>query len=516
MATLGKMNDIELLRRYAENGSEEAFAELVRRHLNLVYSAALRRVGDDVHLARDVSQKVFVALARQASSLSGRQSLIGWLYTASRYAAAHVVRSEHRRKEREQRAYIMNEIFSAAPPDLEWEKVRPSLDRVMDQLNETDREALLLRFFSGRSFSEVGASLGLSEEAARKRVARALERLRALLARRGVSSASTAVAAMLAGHAVSAAPAGLAVTVSGVAVAAAAAAPAAGFLSWLGLAPGGLGTAGVLVLALGVSLPAAGFAVSKFGSARRAEAALAAAGREYAVQLAGLQAVEKSAAAADQAVAARALAPRDPGSRGRKFLAEFPEARAMLIELGMSGALRTNGSFYRLAGFTPAQIDRFQHLLVETWADNLAASPGASGLPSDDELRAVVGDDAFRKFQAFSQMIDAYRWTGEAAKELNYNGTPLSAEQTDRLAQILADNSAIYRSGHALNRSSVDGGTAMASVDWDGAMAESRTVLSAAQWRAVEPIFLNFQFQGAVARAQLTQSGAGLPATAGE
>jgi len=498
------MDDIELLRRYAEDDSEEAFAELVRRHLNLVYSAALRRVGDDVHLARDVTQKVFIALARQASSLSGRRTLIGWLYTASRYSAAHVVRTEHRRKEREQKAYIMNEISFETPSDPGWERVRPALDEVMDQLGGRDREALLLRFFSGCQFSEVGASLGLTEEAARKRVDRALERLRAQLARRGVSSASGAMAAMLAGHAVSAAPAGLAAVVPGIALAGAAV-PASSVLQFLGTAKAGLGVAGILALAVIVD-------VSAIRTARRAEASLAAASQDYAAQQESLRAAEKNARAADQARNAlprSAAAPSaDPKSEGRKFLAEFPEARAMLIELGMSGALRTNGSFYRLAGFTPAQIDRFQKLLVESWVDNLAVTPAslaADGLPSDDQLRAVVGDEAFQKFQAFNQMIDAYRWTGTAAKELGLNGTPLSPRQTDQLAQILADNSSIYQGGQALNRTAVDKNTAMASVDWEAAMAGARKLLSASQWKAVEPVFLNFQFQGALSRAQQSE-----------
>src|SRR5947207_13968795 len=109
------LNDIELLRSYAKDGSEAAFAELLRRHLNLVYSAALRRVGGDTHLAEDVSQKVFVSLARQARSLTGHPVLTGWLYTASRYAAAQVVRAERRRQAREQEAYTMTERASNPP-----------------------------------------------------------------------------------------------------------------------------------------------------------------------------------------------------------------------------------------------------------------------------------------------------------------------------------------------------------------------------------------------------------------
>ena len=203
-------SDSELLARFARNRSEDAFAELVQRHVNLVYSAALRQVGGDGHLAQDVAQTVFSDLARKAPALARRATLTGWLYTSARFAAAKIVRAEHRRRDREEE--FMREPNDAAP-DADWEHLRPVLDEVMHQLRETDREAILQRFFENRPFAEIGARCGLNENAARMRVERALEKLRGLLARRGVRTVA-ALASVISAHAVQVAPASLAATLA--------------------------------------------------------------------------------------------------------------------------------------------------------------------------------------------------------------------------------------------------------------------------------------------------------------
>src|SRR5262245_48916539 len=180
------LDDRQLLRRYVAHGSDAAFSELVARHVNLVYSAALRRAGRDTHLAQDVAQLVFTDLARKARSLPKDVVLAGWLHKATRFATAQVLRSEDRREKREQEAVAMNELKSDST--LDWEQIRPLLDEALDRLNQTDRDALLLRFFEQRSLAEVGRALGSNEEATRKRVSRALEKLRAHLARRGLTT----------------------------------------------------------------------------------------------------------------------------------------------------------------------------------------------------------------------------------------------------------------------------------------------------------------------------------------
>jgi RNA polymerase sigma factor (sigma-70 family) len=191
-------DDTELLRRYARDREEAAFAELVRRHVDLVYAAALRRTNGDTHRAADATQQVFVALARHAASLANHPVLAGWLYTATRNATLNLLREETRRQLREQEAFTMHELSSGAGPEADWRQLRPVLDAAMDELDAADREALLARFFQGRPLAEVGATLRVSEDAARKRVDRALEKLRERLTRRGITSTAVALGAVLA------------------------------------------------------------------------------------------------------------------------------------------------------------------------------------------------------------------------------------------------------------------------------------------------------------------------------
>ncbi|HYV28316.1 MAG TPA: sigma-70 family RNA polymerase sigma factor, partial [Candidatus Eisenbacteria bacterium] len=213
------LDDHQLLQRYARDGSDAAFGELVARYVNLVYSAALRRASGDTHLAQDVAQVVFTDLARKARSLPKDVVLAGWLHKATRFATTQMLRSEHRRQMREQEAVAMNDLKSESA--LDWEQIGPLLDEALDRLNQTDRDALLLRFFEQRSLAEVGRELGSNEDAARKRVARALEKLRTNLIRRGVTTTGAALSMALSVNAVPMAPAGLAVTLTSASLASA-------------------------------------------------------------------------------------------------------------------------------------------------------------------------------------------------------------------------------------------------------------------------------------------------------
>lgn len=226
--------DAELLRAYAEENSEAAFGELVRRQVTLVYSIALRQCGGDAHLAEDVTQRVFTDLARKAYSLSGYTVLGGWLYRRAQFVASDVVRAEHRRRAREQEAQAMQEISRSAVGDAEWQKLAPVLDQVIGELPERDRDAVVLRFIEARPFREIGATLRLTEDAARMRVDRALEKLRGALARRGITSTSAALGVALANQAAAAVPVDLATSVTGAALIGATAASGTG-LTWLAI-----------------------------------------------------------------------------------------------------------------------------------------------------------------------------------------------------------------------------------------------------------------------------------------
>ncbi|MDB6026665.1 MAG: polymerase, sigma-24 subunit, subfamily [Verrucomicrobiales bacterium] len=210
--------DGDLLRRYAETGSEDAFAELVRRHVDLVYSAALRQVNGDAHLAQDVAQTVFGNLASKAASLSSRDVLTGWLYTSTRFAACNAVRTERRRQTYEHEANSMRELLVDSGPELDWSRLQPELDAVMDELNETDREAILLRYFENRRLADVGERLGLSEDGARKRVDRALNKLRDQFAQKGITTTATALSLVITANAVQAAPVGVTAAIVAAAV----------------------------------------------------------------------------------------------------------------------------------------------------------------------------------------------------------------------------------------------------------------------------------------------------------
>ena len=214
----------QLLAEYAENGSEEAFRELVRRYINLVYSTALRLVGGDSHQAKDVTQTVFIHLCRNASKLGPGTLLGGWLHRDTCYVASKFLRQDRRRQAREHQAAIMDSISDHSHANLE--QVAPILDEAINSLGDADRTAILLRFFEQRDFRSVGLAIHSNEDAARMRVSRALEKLQSVLRRRGFTLSVTALAAGLTGEAVSAAPAGLAVGVAGAALAASAGAGA--------------------------------------------------------------------------------------------------------------------------------------------------------------------------------------------------------------------------------------------------------------------------------------------------
>src|SRR5437867_227930 len=209
------LSDAQLLREYAEHGAETAFAEIVARHTNLVYSAVLRQV-DSPDIAAEVAQGAFIGLARGARSLSQKlaesASLAGWLCRSARNISLNVRRDEFRRHSRERQAMENLDSIPDTTPD--WERLCPVVDEAMSELSEPDYDALVMRFFKNQDLRSVGLALGVGDDAAQKRVSRALDRLRGLLSQRGIRTSATALSIILSANAVQAAPAGLAVTIS--------------------------------------------------------------------------------------------------------------------------------------------------------------------------------------------------------------------------------------------------------------------------------------------------------------
>jgi RNA polymerase sigma factor (sigma-70 family) len=215
--------DMELLREYDRQGSEAAFAALVQCHVNLVYSAARRHVGIDAH-AEEITQAVFIILARKAASLRADTILEGWLYETTRLTALSFLRGERRRQFREQEAYMQSTLNENSAPDAVWDQLAPLLDEAMARLGKKDREAVILRFFKEKSVREVAAALRINEAAAQRRILRALEKLRKYFSKHGVSSTTAIIAGTISANSVQAAPVALAKSVTAVAIAKGAAA----------------------------------------------------------------------------------------------------------------------------------------------------------------------------------------------------------------------------------------------------------------------------------------------------
>ena len=202
-----ELDDNTLLREYVGRGSQEAFATLVARHVNKVYSVALRHTRNP-HQAEEITQAVFVTLAQKSGQLGKKVILSGWLYQTARLMAVTFIRSEIRRARREQEAH-MQSLLNENEADV-WPQIAPLVDAAMAGLSETDRHAIVLRFFDGKSMKEVGAALGASEDATKMRVNRAVEKLRLFFTKRGVVIPAAALAAALSANSVQAAPVGLA------------------------------------------------------------------------------------------------------------------------------------------------------------------------------------------------------------------------------------------------------------------------------------------------------------------
>jgi RNA polymerase sigma factor (sigma-70 family) len=493
--------DAELLRCYAEEKSEAAFAELVHRHLPLVYSAALRRMGGDAHGAGDVTQQVFTTLARRAAHVARHPVLTAWLYTSTRNAAIDLLRAQQRRRLHEQEAHTMDHLTGEAS-NPEWEKLRPVLDGVIDELNETDRTAVLLRFFEKRSFSEIGAALRLSEDAGRMRVERALAKLHALLKRRGVTSSATALSVTLVNHSGPQVPGGLAGAVSSNALAAASIAsgtttltPVLNFMSTMKLTAS-IAAAAVIIIALGGGAYAVRAPQQEQEAARLAE-------RRANARLEQVRSAERQTLAVEQeveqlrqrlaeekarltatgatATATATTAPAvasDPSKEGDAFMARHPEVKAALGDYARARVNFRFGELYRKLGLTPEQIDRFQALVARAGMGSegpngrdmqLRWSPEKSA-DATHELENLLGPAGMKMYRELNQRDESRNLAVHIAGALWPSEDPLTPVQADQLVEVLANNR--VKSGER---------TARSRVDWDVAIAKARSFLSPVQ-----------------------------------
>jgi RNA polymerase sigma factor (sigma-70 family) len=464
------MDDSELLRCYADEKSDDAFRELVQRHLPVVYAAALRQVHGDAHLAQDVAQRVFITLARKARALSGQRALVGWLYTAARYEGARAVRSEMRRRRREAGAAVMETSDSTTVPE---EQLRTVLDEAMTQLGGTEREAVLLRFFSGHSFADIGRVLQISEDAARKRVDRALDKLRENLGRRGMVSTASALGMALNTYAAPALSPTLtsAVTAGVCQQLATTAVPFALFMS----------STKAIAIAAGVLALAGGLILYDRSAAERANAQRVATAAELAAAK-----VDQAKLAADLTALRRDLAeaeaPRPaPQATSRTATAapaylSDPQYRELA---GASMKARFHLEFqrlYRQLQLSPEQIERFETIMVRQdqakFDAAIVRADGGdeqtvykrSGPEWNKAMHELLGDEGFSQLQGYLRSWRVRAFVDGFAVQSSAIGAAVTPDQAEQLSALALANDDMYQHGKG-----TDPGTVNWSAVWDPA-----------------------------------------------
>jgi RNA polymerase sigma factor (sigma-70 family) len=209
--TQSAVQDAELLAEFCCTQSAQAFASIVHRYIDLVYATARRMVGDE-HLAQDVTQATFLVLMKKARRVDAH-NLAGWLVNATRLVAKEAIRAKLCREKHESRV-AMKQATTVLDDQMGLDQIPPLLDEALSRLSEVDRTAVVLRFLQGKSFAQVAAATGTTEEAARKRVARAVEKLRIVFMARGMMASVGVLMLALAAQQASAAPPTLAAAVS--------------------------------------------------------------------------------------------------------------------------------------------------------------------------------------------------------------------------------------------------------------------------------------------------------------
>lgn len=248
------MNGTDLLAEFRKSRADGAFGELVRRYTNLVFSVAKRRLSN-VALAQEVTQTVFIRLAKAAPNLRGDAELVAWLHRTTVHASIDLWRSEIRRRTREEHAAAMQPNPTEDTP---WNEIAPVLDEALNELNDGERQVILLRFFEQKTMRDLGLALGISEDAAKMRVSRAMDRLRTLFGERGLACGAAALGTLLTERAVEAAPAGLVLALAALRIPAAAGIGAgaglAGLLVYASKAKLGAGVAAALIVGTAITI----------------------------------------------------------------------------------------------------------------------------------------------------------------------------------------------------------------------------------------------------------------------
>lgn len=457
------MDDAGLLRAYAENRSEAAFAGFVERRIGFVHGAALRMAGGDAHMAHDVTQAVFALVAVKAGELAEHERLAGWLYTTTCNVSRQAMRDARRRSAREQEAIRMSAIeresgrgesraaeIGVAETDAAA-RLRPLLDEVLGGLREIEREAVLLRYFEGRAFAEIGAKLKMSEDAARKRVERAVEKMRGAFVKRGVTSGAAALGALMTAEAAHGVPAGLSASVSTGALATAATGTGAATVAGAGVFLAFMSSAKITTAAIVALLLAAGGFYYDAQSGRASSEALARARQENVKLAAQLRELKKQKVAS--VASASTVSIEDRIAAGEAFVDAHPELkekmRALGKAMGAKFAFRISHALNlspkqsaRLAELIRGPVTTFGHTSVPGYGDVILRVSDAQP-PSEREqaLRDLLGEANYEKLGELIALENAgsdYDISG-LSSALYFTDAPLTSEQAWSLEKIAGD-----------------------------------------------------------------------------
>lgn len=516
-------SDPELLSTYLRDHSQQAFARLVERHIDLVFATALRVLHGDCAQAEDVTQEVFVRLARHAPALRDTPVLSGWLYTTAHHTAVSAIRSAVRRRQREAEASTMHQLHT--DDTIAWTQIRPLIDEAMHQLPPTDQNAVLLRFFEGKSFALIGERLGLSENAARMRVERALDKLNGLLRQRGIGSTSAVLSGLLLRHTAIAAPAGLAASVGAVA-SAAGSASAATFviLTFMSSLRTSIGLGAAAIAAIGFGL----WQTQRLEEAGRKLTAL------QTEQAAAAQAAKNEAAAilASHATIAPSpvIDPMRTAQEEARRKAEYAKASAKAqIEAGTSPEILQQrlkafrfaaslhfSALYKALNLSATQVGDFEKLMEDRyWAlADVTASALTQELsrfdrpfldlrrqafgPTEEKLRTLLGESGYRAYADYEAHDLGRTLAGRLNGDLSLAGLSLSPEQLNELARVFTQHAAeAPPQSQSWMDASLLGFTparlAVTDVYWDHVAPKLPAFLSAEQVQALNGIYVQAQ-----------------------
>jgi len=523
------LTDADLLLRYHREGDEAAFAALVQRHVGMVYRAALRKTKGNGPMAEEVAQRVFTLLAQKAARLINHNALTGWMHQTTCFMTSEALRTERRRRAREQEAFAMRETDSEER-NSGWSAIAPLIDNALATLAEDDLEAVLLRYFEELPHAQIGARLSISENAARMRVDRALDKLHMKLSKQGITSTTAALSVALAAQAGTAAvPASLAGSIAVNALACAGAVTAVataktGLITFMTTTKGAAWVAGaVTILTL---------SISGYTAAQRADAAVQATAeinlvRDLAQESAALSAqlAKTKEAVLNTPAPAKSIAPASAGtapSSGvfeselarlrsviearQKRLAANPEYQQRWSHANAVSVNLDHQSFYRATGLSAAQISRFEEILTKwAWdANDLTVTVKTLQLSADDpaviaertrqetaksaELAGLLSPEQLTKLQTFDHTATTRSLVEQVATGAYYLPTPLTADQGARLQQLLnANDPNLMEAGPAWR---LDG------INWAAVLQQSEATMTPAQFKVLEAVAARAQWVG--------------------